>query len=191
MIIGLTGGMGCGKSTAAKHLEARGFVRIDADQQVKGDILLRPEVRDRLRQQLGDEIVGADGAVDRARMGALMFADDEVRRGVEALIHPLVYAGWRTALRDRPDADFVLEVPLLFEQQLENWFDFTVCVSTSADAQLVRLEKRGVPRQDAVARISKQMPLARKAELADHVLTNDGSLEFLHAQVERLIAQLR
>ena len=190
MIIGLTGGMGCGKSTAAEIFGEIGFKRIDSDHQVKALLLPRSDVRAEIRKRFGQEVMAQDGSVDRARLGERVFANEADRSWLEELLHPLVYEGWRDHLRRHPGADTVIEVPLLFEQGLENWFDFTVCVTTSSAAQLVRLEKRGVPRQVAVSRISKQMPLARKAELADYVLSNDGSRDFLRIQIERLIGQL-
>jgi dephospho-CoA kinase len=83
-----------------------------------------------------------------------------------------------------------VEVPLLFEKRLENWFDFTVCVTTDSATQLRRLEQRGVPPEQAHQRLVKQLPLARKCELADYVLLNDGSPEFLREQVNALADRL-
>jgi dephospho-CoA kinase len=84
----------------------------------------------------------------------------------------------------------VVEVPLLFEKALENWFDFTVCVACARQQQLVRLEQRGLPRGLAGQRIATQLPLERKIELSDFVLWNEGSPDFLEAQVEHLIKTL-
>jgi len=81
-------------------------------------------------------------------------------------------------------------VPLLFEKSLENWFDFTVCVACDPNSQLARLEQRGMDRALAGQRISKQLPLARKIELSDFVLWNDGSTGFLKAQVDRIVDSL-
>ncbi len=86
---------------------------------------------------------------------------------------------------------WAVEVPLLFEKNLENWFDFTLCVACAPDQQLARLEQRGLPRGLAGQRISKQLPLARKIELSDFVLWNDGSVQFLQDQVNELIHALR
>ena len=89
-------------------------------------------------------------------------------------------------LDEAPEANWIVEVPLLFEKQLENWFDFIVCVASSADVQLARLIERGIPHTLAEQRISKQLPLARKIALADLVLWNDGPIPFLRAQVQSL-----
>jgi dephospho-CoA kinase len=109
---------------------------------------------------------------------------------LEQLTHPLLFAEWRRLLATQPEADWVFEVPLLFEQSLENWFDFTVCVACSPELQLVRLEQRGLSRELAGQRISQQLPLARKIELADRVMWNDGSAAFLQVQIDTFVASL-
>jgi dephospho-CoA kinase len=92
--------------------------------------------------------------------------------------------------RETPGAEWVVEVPLLFEKSLENWFDFTLCVACDPLSQLARLEQRGLDRALAEQRISKQLPLARKIELSDFVLWNDGSTGFLKSQVDRIVDSL-
>ncbi|MSU65574.1 MAG: dephospho-CoA kinase [Opitutus sp.] len=190
MIAGITGGMGCGKSTVARLLERRGFRRLDSDQLVREWALTAPAVIAALRVRHGNQIVGADGGVDRGALAGRVFADDAERVWLEDLVHPLVYAAWREALAAAPTAWWVIEVPLLFEKSLENWFDFTVCVTCAPEQQLARLEQRGLPRGLAGQRISKQLPLARKFELSDFVLWNEGSPEFLEAEVDRLAVLL-
>ena len=186
MIAGITGGLGCGKSTVARALEQRGFRRLDSDAIVRDRVLTAPAVIDALRARLGAGVVRADGTVDRPALAARVFADDTERVWLEELTHPGVFVAWREAFAAAPDARWAVEVPLLFEKALENWFDFTVCVACSPDQQLARLEQRGLPRVLAGQRISKQLPLARKIELSDFVLWNDGDAAFLEAQVDRL-----
>jgi dephospho-CoA kinase len=186
MIAGITGGLGCGKSTVARLLEQRGFRRLDSDQLVRERVLVAPEVVAALRARYGEELLEADGTVSRARLAERVFANDTERLWLEELTHPGVFAAWRAAFAAEPGARWAVEVPLLFEKALENWFDFTVCVACAPDQQLARLEQRGLPRVLAGQRISKQLPLARKIELSDFVLWNEGSPEFLEAQVDRL-----
>ena len=186
MIAGITGGLGCGKSTVARLLEQRGFRRLDSDQLVRERVLVAPEVVAALRARYGAELLDAAGAVNRARLAERVFANDTERLWLEELTHPGVFAAWRAAFAAEPAARWAVEVPLLFEKALENWFDFTVCVACAPDQQLARLEQRGLPRVLAGQRISKQLPLARKIELSDFVLWNEGSPEFLEAQVDRL-----
>jgi dephospho-CoA kinase len=121
-------------------------------------------------------------------LAARVFSDPAERQWLEALTHPRLFALWRQTLAAQPGADWVFEVPLLFEQRLENWFDFTVCVACSPEQQLVRLEQRGLSRELAGQRISQQLPLARKIELADKVMWNDGSAAFLQVQIVTLVA---
>jgi dephospho-CoA kinase len=186
MIAGITGGIGCGKSTVARALAQRGFRRLDSDQIVRDQVLVDPVVLTALRSRFGAEVVLADGTVNRSFLGAKVFADDGERRWLEDLTHPLVFAAWRAAFAAEPDARWAVEVPLLFEKGLENWFDFTICVACAPAQQLARLEQRGLPRVLAGQRISKQLPLARKIELSDFVLWNEGSPAFLEAEVDRL-----
>lgn len=187
MILGITGGMGCGKSTAARRFEARGYRRLDSDALVRERVLPAADVQDRLRERYGSAVYTPDGTLDRMLLASRIFADEEERRWLESIVHPKVFALWREALASEPALDWAVEVPLLFEAGLEIWFDFTVCVACAPEEQLVRLERRGLARALAGQRISKQLPLARKIELADFVLWNDGSPEFLHEQVDRLI----
>ncbi|MBI5770399.1 MAG: dephospho-CoA kinase [Verrucomicrobia bacterium] len=196
MFVGITGGIGCGKSTAARCFERRGFRRLDSDGLVREQILTAPEVVAAIRSKFGDEVLEAAGGRDAPRisrpaLGARVFSDDAHRRWLEELTHPRVFGLWRDAFDAAPAGTrWAVEVPLLFEKQLENWFDFTVCVACAPECQLARLEQRGLPRVLAGQRISTQLPLARKVELADHVLWNDGTPEFLEAQVTRLIEVL-
>ena len=194
MTAGITGGMGCGKSTVARALEARGFRRLDSDWIVREQVLAMPDIVAALRARYGEKVVdtgaGGEATVNRTALAGRIFADDSERLWLEELTHPRVFAAWRTAFAAEPSARWAVEVPLLFEKGLENWFDFTVCVACAPAQQLARLEQRGLPRALAGQRISKQLPLARKIELSDFVLWNEGSPAFLEAQVDRLAEAL-
>lgn len=190
MIAGITGGLGCGKSTVARLLEERGFRRLDSDMIVREHVLTSAPVREALRQRFGASVIDSTGMVSRPALAARVFADDAERLWLEELTHPGVFAFWRSAFAAEPAASWTVEVPLLFEKALENWFDFTVCVACAPTLQLARLEQRGLPRVLAEQRISKQLPLARKIELSDFVLWNDGSAAFLESQVDRLVNAL-
>jgi len=189
--VGITGGLGCGKSTVAKLLERQGFRRIDSDRIVRDSVLSAPRIAFAIATRFGPGIVSADGVVDRAALARRVFSIPNDRQWLEGLVHPEVFAAWRREFELAPESDWVVEVPLLFEKALENWFDFTVCVGLSATQQIVRLERRGLPRELAEQRISSQLPLSRKVELADFFLWNDGSPEFLEVQVGSLAARVR
>ena len=152
---------------------------------------MKSTVLSALRARYGDSVVertasGEGLTINRTALADRVFSDDAERLWLEELTHPKVFAVWRSAFAAEPKARWVVEVPLLFEKRLENWFDFTVCVACAPQQQLARLEQRGLPRALAGQRISKQLPLARKIELSDFVLWNEGSPAFLETQVDRL-----
>ena len=188
MIVGVTGGMGCGKSAASRLLAARGFRLVDSDLLIRERVLTTTTVVEAIRARFGAAVVASDGKVDRAALAGRVFADPAERQWLESVTHPVLFALWRETLAADPGQDWVFEVPLLFEQRLENWFDFTVCVACSSEQQLVRLEQRGLSRELAGQRISQQLPLARKIELAEKVVWNDGSPGFLQVQIVTLVA---
>ncbi|HYC71462.1 MAG TPA: dephospho-CoA kinase [Opitutaceae bacterium] len=189
LIVGLTGGMGCGKSTAAGLFAEHGFRRHDSDQYIR-DVLYRDAaIVSALAGRLGPDVLTPAGEVWRERVAAKVFGDDAALAWLEDLLHPRLLEHWRAEFA-APGAPWIVEVPLLFEKGLEIWFDFTICVTADSAQQLRRLEQRGIPPELARRRLAKQMPLARKCELADFVLLNDGTLAFLREQVDHLAGRL-
>lgn len=189
MVLGLTGNMGCGKSTAAAMFVGCGFRRSDSDAIVRDMLLREAEVVSAIRERFGPDVAPADGRVRRDRLAELVFEDEANLHWLEELLHPRLYALWRKQFAE-PGAPWIVEVPLLFEKELENWFDFIVCVTADLTQQLRRLEQRGLPPELARQRLVQQLPLAKKCELADFVLLNDGSLDFLREQVNALAGTL-
>jgi dephospho-CoA kinase len=176
--------MGCGKSTVARLMEARGFRRLDSDAIVRDRVLREPAVKAAIRERFGAGVLAANGEVERAHLAERVFADDDALRWLEDLVHPRVYSAWTEAFAaGDSEVRWAVEVP-------EKGFDFTVCVALPPDQQLARLEERGIPRALAGRRISKQLPLAQKIERSDYVLWNGGSPAFLEAQVDRVVRQL-
>lgn len=190
MILGVTGGMGCGKSSVARLFEDLGYRRLDSDEIVRMHLLTQGDVISAVCERHGAAAVDADCQINRAFLARRVFSDDTERQWLESLLHPLLFLFWREALASAPRSHWVIEVPLLFEKGLENWFDFTLCVTSTPEQQFVRLEKRGITRAQAESRISKQLPLVRKTELADYVVGNDGSPAFLKRQVTFLAGKL-
>ena len=190
MVLGLTGGFGCGKSTTAKLFVDRGYGHIDSDLIVRERVLTSEEVKAALRKRYGERVFDREGRVSRPALAEIVFSDDSERSWLEDLTHPLFFDIARATMRDPRVENWVVEVPLLFEKSLENWFDFTVCVASHPAVQLARLEQRGLPPPLARQRISMQLPLAQKIELVDFVLLNDGSPDFLREQVARLVNSL-
>ncbi len=190
MILGLTGGMGCGKTTAAGMLATHGFVSLDSDAIIRTVLLAEQEVIAAIRERFGGDVLAETGGVDRGRLARRVFAEEAALRWLEELLHPRLFAYWRASFATERKKPWVVEVPLLFEKSLQNWFDFTVCVASHPAVQLARLEQRGLPPPLARQRISMQLPLAQKIELVDFVLLNDGSPDFLREQVAKLANSL-
>lgn len=197
MVIGVTGGMGCGKSTAARMFEECGFRRIDSDALVRERVLTAPEIIAEAERRFGPSVLmdapTARKQIDRAALARVLFDDPDPanakRAAWEDLVLPMVYALWRELLDSDLRARWVIEAPLLYEKGLEKEFDFVVCVASSTATQYARLAERGVSHTLAEQRISKQLPLAQKIENADFVLSNDGAPQFLRDQITHLSAR--
>lgn len=184
--IGLTGGIGSGKSIAGKFFGELGFRVLDVDEIVKTRVLADAAVLSEAAGRWGDEVVDAAGGLDRARVAAIVFGNAEERRWWEGVVHPRVGRLWRSELAAEPEADWVVEIPLLFEAGLEKEFDFVVCVAANAHTQINRAVARGLSPAQAEKRIASQLPLDIKLKSAHVVLWNEGSREFLGRQVHEL-----
>jgi len=144
-----------------------------------------------LSEHWGKAVFHADGTVDRKALAARVFTDVQELVWLEGLLHPLVRQAWEAAIEQAPEADWLVEIPLLFEKRLETGFDLIVCVTSPPDVVERRMVHRGYSGDEIVQRRHRQMPLEEKARRADCVISNAGSLEFLKQQTKRLIAQTR
>jgi dephospho-CoA kinase len=189
MVIGLTGGIGCGKSAAAACFARRGFQVIDADALAR-EVLTSAACVDQLVRRWGQACLTGEGSPDRAWIAAKVFADPVERAFLESITHPEVARRRASAVADR-SRHHVVEIPLLFEKNLAAEFDAVVCVSSSEPVRFLRLERRGLSPAAAQARMDSQDPLAEKVKKSDYVLFNDGDLDFLDAQVAALVDRLR
>ncbi len=149
------------------------------------------EVHAQLRQHWGDSVFSTDGTVDRKAVAASVFADEAELKWLEQLLHPLVRESWERTIAENAGANWLVEIPLLFEKRLEPLFDFTVCVTSTPDIVEDRMVRRGYSGAEVEQRRKRQMPLDIKARRADFVISNAGSLDFLKLQTTRLIKQLR
>ncbi len=190
MVIGLTGGFACGKSTVGRMLEEMGWWRSDSDAIVR-DLLARDAaVIAEVRTAFGSPVFDEDGTINRRKLADQVFDNASALRRLEEILHPRVRATWKSALARESVRPKVVEIPLLFEKELEKEFDFTVCVASDPRVQAERLASRGFSPQEASRRNARQLPLAQKIERADFVITNNGSLAFLRDQVTRLVELL-
>lgn len=191
MRLGLTGGIGCGKSTVGGLLEALGFQRLDSDAIVRQLLAEDASTISAIVERFGPEMQAESGGIERSALAGVVFHNPEALQWLENLLHPRVGQTWQKAMASAPEASWVAEIPLLFEKNLENHFDFTVCVSCSEITQFQRLAAKGVTHTQARARMDRQMPLNDKVSKSDFVLYNNGSYTFLERQVAILTDALK
>jgi dephospho-CoA kinase len=188
--IGLTGGIATGKSTVAAYLQQLQIPLVDADLLAREAVLPGSVGLRSLVERYGQELLEADGTLNRGKLAQLIFSSPQDRQQVEAIIHPFVRHRL-AAERDRLSPHvlvMVMVVPLLFEAKMTDLVSRIWVVSCTANQQLNRLMHRNALTQaEAEARIHSQMPLAQKCALADVVLNNASSLEELHAQVDQAL----
>jgi len=194
-VVGLTGGIASGKSTFAAALRARGVPVVDADALAREAVAPGTEVLAEIARAFGAGVVGEGGALDRKRLGAIVFGDAEARRRLEAITHPAVRAAMarETSRLAAAGHDLVFyDTPLLYEVGLDRTLDAVVVVWAPAAVQRARLVARdGLSPADAGARIGAQLPIDEKAARADFVVENTGAPGDLGAKAERLLADLR
>ena len=190
--VGLTGGIGSGKSEVSRRLVALGAVLVDADAVAREVVEPGTPGLAAVAEEFGEEILRPDGALDRDRLGAIVFADDRRRERLNAIVHPLVGERMRELVEDAPaDAIVVYDVPLLTENDLAGLYDLVVVVDTPVEEQVRRLtEVRGMTEEAARARIAVQATRERRRAVADRVIDNSGTMESLAAQVDELWAEL-
>lgn len=190
MKVGLTGGIGCGKTTVVGLFREAGWQTLEADAVVKELLANDPIVMETFLERWGRSILGEAGAIDRGAVAARVFQDEAELAWLESLLHPLVGERWRAFLVENGAGRCLVEIPLLFEKRLETHFDLTVCVASPLDLVEKRMVARGYTRTEIARRSRRQMPLEKKSDLADHLISNSGSLEFLKRQTLRLIEQI-
>lgn len=215
--IALTGGIGTGKSTVARLLRARGVTVIDADEAVRAVQAPGTEGLGRLVEAFGTEILDESGALDRARLARVAFADADARQRLEGIVHPLV-RDWMAARQQeaeaRGEAVVVHDIPLLFESRVPDGlappdgaeppgaearariaraagFDAVLLVYAPEELQVSRLvEQRGMDPADVRARMAAQLPIERKRQLATHVIENTGTLDELKRRFDEVWQEL-
>jgi len=194
-VFALTGGIGSGKSTVARFLAEAGLAVVDAD------VLARQVVEPgspglaAIRASFGEAMVEEGGQLDRRRLGSLVFSSPEARQHLEAILHPLIKSAAEAEFERLGHAGHSLvcyEIPLLFETEQERLYRPVVVVHVPAEAQLARILARGgIDEAEAERRIDAQLPLDHKAEQADHVIDNTGSLDETRAQTLAVLEKIR
>jgi dephospho-CoA kinase len=190
--VGLTGGIGSGKSAVARLLSGHGAFVIDADALAREAVAPGTEGLARVAAEFGPEVIEADGSLDRAKLAQIVFADADRLAALNAIVHP--YVGRRSAeiMAGAPaDAVVVYDMPLLVENNLQGQYDVVVVVDASTETQLRRLiETRGMTESDARARMAAQATRQKRLATADEVVVNDGDLDLLADRVVELWTRL-
>lgn len=194
MTVGLTGGIGSGKSTAARMLESKGAVLIDADAIAREVVAPGGAAYGPVVERFGDAVVAPDGTIDRQALAEIVFHDAQALADLNAATHPVIgqLMVERRAAAERAGAVVVMDIPLLKETHREQiGFDVVVVVDTPVEVAVSRLVgQRGFDRADAEARLAAQITREERRALADVVLDNAGDQGALQAQVDRLWSDL-
>lgn len=190
--VGLTGGIGAGKSEVSRLLVGCGAVLIDADRIAREVVAPGTEGLAAVVEAFGEEVLAEDGSLDRPKLGAIVFADPDRLAVLNAIVHPLVGARSRELeAAAAQDSVVVHDVPLLAENSLAPLYDLVIVVDASPETQLDRLVRlRGMSEQDARARMAAQATREKRREIADVVIDNDVPLEDLRRRVKDVWADL-
>ena len=197
VVVGLTGGIGSGKSTVGQLLVERGAVLVDADQVARQVVEPGQPALASLVERFGPAVLGADGRLDRAALGSLAFSDDAARRDLEQITHPAIHDEMLrqidAAVAADADAVVVLDVPLLAEVGRERYpVDGVVVVDVPADVAVRRLlSSRGLGEEEVGARMAAQASREERRAIADLVLDNSGDLAHLRSEVDRAWAWIQ
>lgn len=192
-VIGLTGGIGCGKSEAAAFLEQLGAVHVDADAisrelTAPGGAALQP-----IREKFGDGVFTEDGTLDRAALGDIVFESEVNRLALEAIIHPMVQSRAWSQIENaihQGERVIVLNVPLLYETGMDALCDETWVMSASEETQLARVMARGLTEEQARKRIQNQMSPMERNSRATRVINTDRMIERTHSELQSMYQQI-
>ena len=195
LLVGLTGGIATGKSTVSEILRQLGGEIIDADQLARDVVEPEQPAWKQILEEFGRGVVTAAGTLDRKKLGAIVFADPERRKRLEAITHPAIRARFQARLDELAAQGFagivVFDAPVMIESGNYKNMDRLVVVVTDDATQAARLQERdGTDEAQGRRKIASQMPLAEKAKLADYVIDNSGAREATAAEVRRVFAAL-
>ncbi len=192
-VCGLTGGMGMGKSTAARYLQTRGIPVVDTDELARQLAEPGQAAFGEIRAEFGSQVIDTDGQLRRDELARIVFADAPARKKLEAILHPRIRERWLAQIEDwRGDNQplAIVVIPLLFETQAEASFNKIICAASSASAQRERLQARGWTAHQIEQRLAAQWPVEQKIARSDFVVWTDGALEVHTQQLDRILARV-
>ncbi len=191
-IIGLTGGIGSGKSTVAKILAEQGCLVVDSDELAKQALEL-PEIRDTLVSWWGSAILDADGRIDRSKVASIVFCSLDERKRLESLVHPWIEKQRLSLFESAPPKTLalVIDAPLLVEAGLISQCDAVIYIDTDREIRLARLENsRNWDEKELSRREDSQLPLDAKRSIAHHIVENKGDLQLLTENVRQILSEI-
>ena len=187
MKVGLTGGIGAGKSTVADLFSQKGAVVIRSDELARQVIEPQTPGFQQVIDRFGKDFVNSEGYIDRAKLAQIVFQDDAALKDLENIVHPLVRSKTNQIIDQHTSETIIVnEIPLLLEKKMESLFDFLVIVISSEKNRLERLAQRGLTTEQANARMAKQVSDDERKAAADFLIVNDGNLDQLEADVEKI-----
>jgi dephospho-CoA kinase len=190
IVVGITGGIACGKSTVCAKFGKLGWVVISTDscahEILDNDQVVRAEIFDHFNNSVKD----GHGNIDKSELARVIFKSSFERKWLENLLHPKIRERWMTSIKLSSHEKFVVEVPLLFENNLEPLFTKTISVHTSTSMQFKRLHKRGLSESEISSRMNAQMSVSEKSNRANFVILADGDSEFLDLQINTFLSYL-
>lgn len=192
-VLGLTGGIGMGKSTSARLLQARGVRVVDTDDLARQIVEPGQTALAEVLATFGPQMVGPDGQLRRNELARLVFANPAALRQLEDILHPRIRALWHAQVetwRAEGRSLAVVVIPLLFETKAEAELDATICIACSAATQQQRLRARGWPPEQIEQRLQAQWPVETKMARADYVVWTEADVDLHAAQIERVLRRL-
>ncbi len=189
MNIGLTGGIGCGKSTALACFREFGAAILETDAVVRDMLETDKAVISAVSQAFGESVLNPQGRIDRGQLARKVFHNSEALALLESIVHPRVRQVWMHALRENHPV-LIVELPLLFEKDLQGHFSKTICLSSDPEVQKARLLSRGMSESQIQYRKEHQMSLSEKMRRADIIIHNNGSLNHLRDQVKWIMERI-
>jgi len=188
--LGLTGGVGMGKSTSAQLLQWRGAMVVDTDELARQIVEPGQPALAEVRQQFGNDIISPEGQLRREELVRIVFADAAARERLEVIVHPRIKELWRTQVetwRHEGKRLAVVVIPQLFETGAESEFDAVICVACTMATQRQRLQVRGWSPEEIARRIAAQMPIEQKMARSNHVIWTEAGMDVHAQQLYRIV----
>lgn len=192
MILGLTGGIGTGKSTVANMLKEKGIPVVDTDL-ISREVIQYPEIIEKIKLEISNEVFDFENKLDRKKMSEIVFENKEKLKKLNEIMHPeILKKMWNEVEKLKKDHKIiVVDIPLLFEINMEKEVDKILLIYSSKEIQIERIMNRdGRTREEAIKIINSQIPLYKKREKSDYIIQNNDSLEKLEKNLDKIVQKL-